>query len=170
VSSRRTIEGLRPGHDLSQFDCDQPDLNQWLKKQALPNQFAGSSKTYVALVEECVAGFYTLSFGHVEHNEAADRLKKGLARHPIPVMLLARLAVDKRFQNKGVGKGMLKDAVMRTLTAANVAGLRALIVHAKDEKARQYYERFDFRPSPTDPLHLYALVKDIQKSLGVSGG
>ena len=81
-------------------------------------------------------------------------------------MLLARLAVDKDRHGEGIGKGLLKDAVLRTVAAANIAGLRALIVHAKDDRARAYYERFDFQPSPTDPLHLYALVKDLQKTLG----
>jgi predicted N-acetyltransferase YhbS len=90
-------------------------------------------------------------------------VKKGLGKHSIPIMLLARLAVDLRWQKKGVGAALLKDATLRTLQAADIAGIRALVVHAKDDSARTFYERFDFLPSPSDPLHLFILLKDILK-------
>ncbi|MCI1278367.1 MAG: GNAT family N-acetyltransferase [Nitrospira sp.] len=90
-------------------------------------------------------------------------MKKGLGKHSIPIMLLARLAVDLRWQKKGVGAALLKDATLRTLQAADIAGIRALVVHAKDDSARTFYERFDFLPSPSDPLHLFILLKDILK-------
>jgi GNAT superfamily N-acetyltransferase len=90
---------------------------------------------------------------------------KGLARHPIPIMLLARMAVDRRCQGQGVGKALLRDALERTLNAAEIAGIRAFAVHAKDEQARSFYELFDFVPSPTDPLHLFLLLKDVRHSL-----
>jgi len=166
VSEKRRIEVLSALHPLEAFDCGSEDLNRWLKKYALLNQSSNSAKTYVAIDDDQVVGFYSLAYGQVEHAAAGERLKKGLAKHPIPVMLLARLAVDKDRHGEGIGKGLLKDAVLRTVAAANIAGLRALIVHAKDDRARAYYERFDFQPSPTDPLHLYALVKDLQKTLG----
>jgi GNAT superfamily N-acetyltransferase len=165
VSSDRSIENLRSDHPISAFDCGQDDLNNWLQKYALTNQGANGARTYVGLAGGVVVGYYSLAVGQVEYEAAAIRLQKGLARHPIPVMLLARLAVHKDWQRQGVGQALLRDAILRTVDASEIAGIRALVVHAKDEAARRYYEHFDFAPSPTDPFHLYALVKDIRKQL-----
>lgn len=93
---------------------------------------------------------------------ASERLTKGPARHPVPVMLLARLGADMNWRGKGIGAGLLRDAILRTLQAADIAAVRALAVHAKNEAARSFYERFDFEPSPTDSLHLFALIKDLK--------
>ena len=101
----------------------------------------------------------------MEFAGAPERLKKGLARHPVPIMLLARLAVAKDWQGKGLGAGLLKDAMLRTVGAAGIAGIRALAVHAKDDESKAFYERFDFLPSPADPYHLYRLIKDIRACL-----
>jgi GNAT superfamily N-acetyltransferase len=166
VSSRR-IEKLGRGHAIDGFDCGKEPLNQFLVRYALQNQQAGSSQTYVGLVGEELVGYYTLAFGAVEYAEAPERIGKGLARHPIPLMVLARLAVSKSWQGQGVGPGFLKDAVLRTLQASEIAGLRALAVHAKDDEARAFYERFGFIASPTDPYHLLVLLKDIKKELGI---
>ena len=100
--------------------------------------------------------------GEVRYEEAPERLTKGLARHPIPVMLLARLGVSEACQGKRIGAGLLRDAVLRTLQVADIAGVRALVVHAKNDAARSFHERFDFQLSPTDPLHLFALIKDLR--------
>ncbi len=108
-------------------------------------------------------GFYTLVVGEVTYDDAPDRLAKGLARHPIPIMLLARLAVSRDWQGRGLGAGLLKDAMRRTLQAADIAGIRAFAVHAKDDKAGAFYRHFDFLPSPTDPLHLFLLMKDLKR-------
>lgn len=167
MSGSRRIEKLRPDHAIEAFDCGQPDLNNWLLKHALQNQGANAAQTYVALVDEVVAGYYSLAVGQVEYADAPERLKKGLARHPVPIMLLARLAVHKDWQRKGVGRGLLKDAVLRTLQAAGIAGIRALAVHAKDDAVRRYYEQFDFVPSPTDALHLFVLLKDLRRAAGL---
>jgi GNAT superfamily N-acetyltransferase len=167
VSASRRIEKLRPEHAIEAFDCGQPALNNWLKKHALQNQGASAAQTYVGLVDEVVVGYYSLAVGQVEYADAPERLKKGLAHHPVPIMLLARLAVHKEWQRKGVGRGLLKDAVLRTLQAAGIAGIRALAVHAKDDEARRYYEQFDFSASPTDPLHLYVLLKDVRRAVGL---
>jgi predicted N-acetyltransferase YhbS len=113
-----------------------------------------------------VIGYYSLAVGQIEYINAPERLRKGLARHPVPIMLLARLAVDKSWQKKGVGRALLRDAVLRTLQAAEIAGIRALAVHAKDDAARRYYEQFDFEASPADPLHLLVLLKDLRKRVG----
>jgi len=164
VTETPRIEKLRRNHAIDAFDCGQTDLNLWLLKHALPNQAAHAAQTYVGLVDGVVVGYYSLAVAQVEYADAPARLRKGLARHPVPVMLLARLAVHKDWQKKGVGRGLLKDAVLRTVQAA---GIRGLAVHAKDDHARRYYEQFDFAPSPADPLHLFVLLKDIRKCLAV---
>ena len=105
-------------------------------------------------------------FGDVAYADAPDRLAKGLAKHPIPLMVLARLAVHRAWHGRGVGAGLLRDAMTRTLRAADIAGLRAILAHAKDEQAAAFYSHFGFRPSPTDPLHMYALLKDVRRILG----
>ncbi|MGN6483347.1 MAG: GNAT family N-acetyltransferase, partial [Thermomicrobiales bacterium] len=133
---------------------------------ALTNQLANASTTYLALAGEEVVGFYTLVVGEAAYGDAPERLARGMARHPIPLMVLARLATEIRWQGQGIGKGLLKDAMLRTLQAADIAGIRALAVHAKDETARAFYEHFDFQPSPTDPLHLYLLLKDVRRAVG----
>jgi GNAT superfamily N-acetyltransferase len=163
VSSERRIEKLGSGHPVGDFDCGQPHLNNWFQRHAMTNQGANATQTYIGLVGDTVVGYYSLAVGQVEHAEAAERLSKGLAKHPIPVMLLARLAVHKDWQKQGVGRGLMRDAFLRTIEAAKVAGIRALVVHAKDDDARRYYEQFDFASSPTDPLHLWVLVKDLTK-------
>ena len=167
MTDARSIVKLRRDHPLDSFDCGQELLNNWLRKHALQNQGAGAAQTYVGLVGDLVIGFYSLAVAQIEYCDAPERLQKGLARHPVPVMLLARLAVDLRWQKKGVGRALLRDAVLRTVQAADIAGIRALGVHAKDEQARQYYEQFEFVPSPADPFHLLVLLKDIRARFSV---
>src|SRR5229473_1371859 len=159
------IEKLRREHHVDQFDCGQDALNRFLARYAFQNQHAEASQTYVALVNDDVVGFYTLVVAHVEYDDAPQRLGKGLAKYPIPLMLLARLAVATSWQGKGLGSGLLKDAMLRTLYAAEIAGIRALAVHAKDDDARAFYERFDFAASPSDPYHLFRLLKDIRDAV-----
>lgn len=160
-----TIEKLSSAHNIEDFDCGSLDLNRFLQRYALQNQQSNSAQTYVGCRNSHVIGYYSLTVGSVMHNEAPTRVTKGLAKHPIPVMILARLAVSKEEQGKGIGKGLLKDALKRTYQAADIAGIRALLVHAKDDEARTWYEKFDFESSPTDPLHLFLLMKDIKKIL-----
>jgi len=148
------------------FDCGRDALNRFLTRYALQNQQAGASQTYVALASEELVGYYTLVVGQVEYGGAPERLKKGLARHPVPLMILARLAVAASWQGKGLGAGLLKDALLRTLQAAEIAGIRAFAVHAKDDTAKAFYEHFDFVPSPSDPYHLFLLLKDVRTMLG----
>lgn len=162
MTGTRKIEKLRHDHRIDVFDCGHEELNSWLLKHALQNQGANAAQTYVGVAGEVVVGYYSLAVGQVEYIEAPERLRKGLARHPVPIMLLARLAVHKDWQKKGVGRALLRDAVLRTLQAADIAGIGALVVHAKDEDARRYYEQFDFTASSTDSLHLFVLLKDIR--------
>lgn len=159
------IEKLQRTHAIDSFDCGREALNRFLIRYALQNQQAGASQTYVALIGEEVVAFYTLVVGQVDYSGAPERLTKGLARHPVPVMLLARLAVATAWQGKGFGSGLLRDAMLRTLQAADIAGIRAFAVHAKDDGARVFYQRFDLIPSPTDPYHLFILLKDVRSAL-----
>ena len=162
---KRHIEKLQPHHTVDTFDCGREALNLFLRKHALQNQRTGGSQTYVGTADDSVIGYYALAVGSVEQDQAPERIKKGLAKHSIPFMLLARLAVDLRWKKQGVGAALLKDATLRTLQAADIAGIRALVVHAQDEEAKTFYERFDFLPSPSDPLHLFILLKDLRKLL-----
>jgi len=163
VTPPRRIEKLRRDHPVEDFDCGREQLNRYLTRYAWQNQQAGAALTYVGLDGDIVVGYHTLTVGQVSHEEAPRRLDKGLARHPVPIMLLARIAVDRRWQGQGVGKALLRDALERTLQAADIAGIRAFAVHAKDDQARVFYEYFDFVPSPTDPLHLFLLLKDVRQ-------
>ena len=162
MKDRLRIEKLKRSHEIESFDCSRAALNRFLIRYAFQNQQAGASQTYVALIEAEVAGYYTLVVGQVEYDDAPERLTKGLARHPAPIMLLARLAVGASWQGKGLGAGLLKDAMLRTVQAAGIAGIRAFAVHAKDDEAKAFYERFDFLASPSDPYHLFRLKKDVR--------
>ena len=157
------IGKLDRSHIVETFDCGHQDLNRYLCRFALNNQMAGSAQTYVATSGDRVVGYYSLAVGAVTHAEAPVRVAKGLARHPIPVMLLARLAVEQSAKGRGLGAALLHDALARTLQAADIAGIRALLVHAKNDEARRFYEHFDFDPSPTDDYHLYLLIKELRK-------
>ncbi|MGD0870989.1 MAG: GNAT family N-acetyltransferase [Bryobacteraceae bacterium] len=165
MTADRRVEKLRRDHTIEGFDCGREELNRYLSRYAWQNQQAGASQTYVGIAGDAIAGFYTLAVGQVTHEEVPERLTKGLAKRPIPIMLLARLAVDRRWHGQGVGKALLRDAIERTLQAADIAGIRALAAHAKDEEARCFYEHFDFVPSPTDLLHLFVLLKDVRRMM-----
>jgi GNAT superfamily N-acetyltransferase len=167
MSTRFSIEKLRSDHAVDDFDCGSKELNKFLVRHALANQQACSSQTYVGLADLSVVGFYTLAVGQVNYEDSPQRLTKGLARHPVPIMLLARLAVSNNWQKRGIGSGLLKDAMRRTLQAADIAGIRAFSVHAKDDAAQQFYAHFDFIPSPVDPYHLFLLLKDVRRIIEV---
>jgi len=156
-------EKLRRDHPIDGFTCGREELDRFLIRFAFANQQAGASQTYLGLHHSEVIGFYSLVVGEVAYGDAPARLTKGLARHPVPIMLLARLAVSAAWRGRHIGGGLLKDAMRRTLQAAEIAGIRAFAVHAKDADARRFYEHFGFVASPTDPLHLYLLIKDIRR-------
>jgi GNAT superfamily N-acetyltransferase len=160
------VEAIAEPHDLRRFDCGRhASLNDWLKRFALANQKNESARTYVVHRSGSVVGYYSISAGSVSVEEASTRISKGLARHPIPVILLARLAVDKDEQGTGLGKALLKDALSRIAQAADIVGARAVLVHAIDEPAKQFYEYFGFEPSPIHELRLKLLMKDLRKAL-----
>jgi GNAT superfamily N-acetyltransferase len=160
------VEAISESHDVSRFDCGAYEsLNDWLKRFALANQKNESARTYVVHRNRAVVGYYSISAGSVAAEESPARIAKGLARHPIPVILLARLAVDKSEKGTGLGKALLKDALARIAQAADIVGARAVLVHAIDEPARKFYEHFDFEPSPVHELQLMLLMKDLRKAL-----
>jgi GNAT superfamily N-acetyltransferase len=161
---------LDASHDCSAFDCGAPALNDYLRKYAIQNQQGHSARTYVATRGERVVGYYTLAAGSARREETTARVAKGLSRHPVPVVLLARLAVDRTEQGKGLGAGLLKDALLRAAQAADVIGCRAVLVHAKDDAAKKFHQKFGFEPSPVDELHLYLPMKDVKASLGAPSG
>ncbi len=156
------VRKLAASDVVEPFDCGQPALNHFLQRFALVNQKSNSAQTYVSCNAGTVVGFYSLAVGGVEPAAAAPRVIKGIAQHPVLVMILARLAVDLQHQGTGLGKALLKDALKRTAQAADIAGIRALLVHAKNEPARQWYLNWEFEPSATDPFHLFLLLKDIK--------
>ena len=159
------VRKLAATDHVDAFDCGQVALNQFLQRHALVNQKANSAQTYVCCHADAVVGFYSLAVGSVAPQAAPERVMKGLARHPVPVMILARLAVDSTHQGKGLGQALLRDALLRTAQAADIAGIRCLLVHAKDDAARQWYASWEFEPSPTDPYHLFLLLKDLKSLL-----
>lgn len=165
MSGLRAFEKLRKDHEVDGFDCGKEALNRFLRQHAWANQQANATQTYVLAEGKKVLGYYSLAAGSVTHEGVSRRIAAGLARHPISVVLLARLAVDKTLLKQGIGAALLKDALVRVSNAADIVGARALLVHAKDEEAKSFYEHFNFEPSPSDPLHLFLLMKDIRASI-----
>lgn len=162
----RGPELLTEAHDVSGFDCGNEALNRFLHRHALQNQRNQSARTYVALRGEAqVIGYYSLAAASAEYEIVPPRIAKGLAQHPIPLTLLARLAVARAEQGSGIGAGLLKDALKRFLQAQSIIAARALVVHAKDDQAVEFYRYFGFTPSPMDPYHLYLMTKDIHECL-----
>jgi GNAT superfamily N-acetyltransferase len=159
------IEKLTKDHDPSSFDCGKSSLNDWLRRFALTNQQNDSARTYVLHRAGKVVGYYSLSAGSVRSEESPARIAKGLAKHPIGGILLARLAVERTEHGAGLGRTMLVDALSRAMTAADVIEARAMLVHAIDEEAVAFYRKFEFEPSPLDPKQLMLLMKDLHATM-----
>ena len=157
-------EHLDPSHDLSTFDSGVAALDDWLKRRALANEGTGASRTYVVSSERKVVSYYALATGAVALRTATGRARRNMPE-PIPVMVLARLAVDLGRQGSGLGRALLGDAILRTLQAAAIGGIRAIVVHAISEEARRFYERCGFAPSPLEPLTLMITVADAERAL-----
>ena len=143
--------------DTASFDCGVPVLNDWLRRRALVNHLSGASRTYVAAEGNRIAGFYCLSAGAIEHASAPGKIRRNMPE-PIPVIVMGRLAVDLAYQHKGMGPALLQHAMERAQQTAETIGIRALLVHAKDERAAALYAKFGFVPSPLDPLMLMVKV------------
>lgn len=160
---------LSAEHDLSGFDSGEPVLDDWLRRRAQHNEASGASRTYVVCVGKRVVGYYTLAVGAVTHAVAPGRVRRNMP-DPVPVMVLGRLAVDKAFQNQGIGAGLLRDAVLRTVQAAEIAGIRAILVHCISEAAKHFYEKHGFVASPFDPLTVMITVAEASRMRGASLG
>jgi predicted N-acetyltransferase YhbS len=156
-------EKLRAEHDLSDFECGEPALDDWLRRRALQNEESGASRTYVVCSGLKVVGYYALAVGAVAHVEAPGRVRRNMP-DPVPVMIIGRLAVHTYYQGRKIGPGLLRDAVLRTLQAAEIAGVRAILVHAISDRARQIYEQCGFVPSPMDPMTLMITVSEAVKA------
>jgi GNAT superfamily N-acetyltransferase len=159
---------LSSEHELAGFDCGKAPLNDFLIKYALPNQASGGARTYVLTRGKRVIGYYSLAPASVAPDNAPARILKGQGRYPVPVILMARFALDLKEQGRGYGRTLFRDALRRALAGAEAIGGRAFLVHAKDEEARAFYARFGMEASPTNPLHLFLLFKDIRKSLAAA--
>ncbi|HWI95643.1 MAG TPA: GNAT family N-acetyltransferase [Solirubrobacterales bacterium] len=161
-------EPLGPDHSLSGFDCGVDSLSVWLPKHARAAAASGSARTYV--VEDAeqgrVVGYSALCAASVSRREANPRTRRGMPRHPIPAVLLTRLAVDRSVQGHGLGAFLLRDAMVRALGAAAEVGIRLVLVHALNESARNFYLHHGFEPSQTDPMNLQLLIKDIVTTIG----
>lgn len=154
----RTPELLSEKHDISFFDCGVASLNDWLKHRALKNILANASKVFVVCSENRVVGYYCLAAGAIEHKLVPPKIKRNMP-DPIPVMILGRLAVDKRWMRLGIGSGLLKDAILRTLAVSKMCGMRALLVHALSDDAKKFYLKNGFMESPLNPLTLMLSLK-----------
>jgi len=155
------IKKLDHQHNLTDFDCGNLALNEYIKKYALINQKLNISQTYVGVSDATVLGYYSLAVASIQHEQAPKKIARGLPKYAIPVMLIGRLAVDLNYQGQKVGAGLLKDAILRTQKVSEIVGIRALIVHAKNEDVAKWYQKFDFEPSPLDVRHLFLLLKDV---------
>jgi ribosomal protein S18 acetylase RimI-like enzyme len=155
---------LTPAHDLSQFQCGEPELDDWLRRRALHNEENGASRTYVVCAGRQVVGYYALAAGAVAHGDAPGRVKRNMP-NPVPVMVIGRLAIDRRFQGRGIGAALVRDAVLRTVQAADLAGIRAILVHAINESAKRFYEKLGFMGSPTNPMTLMIPIRAAVQTL-----
>jgi len=153
-------EALAAQHQLDNFDCGKPALNSWLLRHARQAQGSGSAKTFVVADNQRAAGYFSLTVGQVDTLDAPERIRKGMGQYPIPVVILARLAVDRAYQGHGVGVGLLQDAIRRTLIIAEQAGIRAMLTHPIDQEAARFYARFGFIASPLREQQLLLLLKD----------
>ena len=157
-------EPLNAIHDLSSFTCGEPSLDQWLTRHAMTNQNAGASKTYVITEDGAAVGYYCLATGSVTQAVATGRVKRNMP-DPVPVMILGRLAVAASHHGRGLGKDLLKDAILRTLEVADIVGCRALLVHALHEKAASFYNAAGFQPSLIEPLTYMLRLADAKETL-----
>lgn len=161
----RAPEPLAAAHRLEGFDCGKPALNDWLLRHARQAQGSGSAKTFVVADDDRVAGYFSLTVGQVDTLEAPPRIRQGMGQYPVPVMILARLAVSQQDQGRGIGVGLLQDAIRRTLLIAEQAGIRAMLTHPIDADAARFYTRFGFIPSPLREQQLLLLLKDARRWL-----
>jgi GNAT superfamily N-acetyltransferase len=165
ANSLAAPEPIAPAHELDPFESGIATLDEWLKRRARRNEAEGASRTFVLCVGSRVVGYHSLAAGSILHSEATGRVRRNMP-DPVPVLLLARLAVDRAWQGKGLGADLLSDAVLRAIGAAESVGVRAVLVHAISDEAKAVYERHGFRASPIDPMTLMITIEEAQRMLG----
>jgi GNAT superfamily N-acetyltransferase len=156
---------IHEGDDVANFDCGEPSLDNYLRNRALANHVSGASRCFVTCRDGQVVGYYALASASVHHRELAGKFRRNMP-DPIPAILLSRLAIHRKEQGAGLGRGLLRDVIARSVQAADIVGVRALLVHALHDQARGFSLHFDFEPSPTDSLHLLLLMKDARTAIG----
>ncbi|MCB0828694.1 MAG: GNAT family N-acetyltransferase [Solirubrobacterales bacterium] len=168
----RGPDRLAGDHSLEGFGCGIASLDTWLIDYARTASAAGSAMTYTVFdsVQERVVGYHALTVASIAHADSTNRTRKGMPQHPIPAVLLTRLAVDESVQGQGVGAMLLDDAMRRAVSVAEEAGIRLLLAHAVNARALDFYLRFGFESSPTDPINVQILIKDVRLSLDRAGG
>lgn len=154
---------LDASHGLEQFDCGKPALTDWLQRHARQAQGSGSARTFVCCDDGVVAGYHSLTVGQIDTLEAPERVRRGMGQYPIPLIILARLAVDLDFQGRGLGFSLLQDAIYRAIAVAEHAGIRAMLTHPIDAEAEAFYRRFGFESSPGNDRQLILLLKDARR-------
>ena len=161
--SLRGPEPLGASHLLGSFDCGKPGLNDWLTRHARQAQGSGSAKTFVVADGDRIVGYYCLTVGQIDTLDAPERFRQGMGQYPIPVVILARLAVSIADQGRGIGSGLLRDAIRRSTLIAEHAGIRAMLTHPIDEEAAKFYTHFGFVASPAGEQQLLLLLKDARQ-------
>lgn len=164
--SMQPPQPIKLEHLIEDFDSGNQELDDCLKKRALKNESRGASRTYIVTVEQRVIAYYCLATGSVINSEAPGRIRRNMP-DSIPVIVIGRLAVDRNWQSRGIGRGLVRDAVLRTLQAAKIAGIRAILVHAIDEQAQRFYQQCGFIPSPVAPMTLILAISDARNALGI---
>ena len=160
-------EPITASHNIESFACGTPVLDEWLKRRALKNEVTGASRSFVVCNDGQVIGYYALATGSVEHRDAPKKIRRNMP-NPIPVMVLGRLAIDQKWQHAGLGRSLLKDAVLRSVSVSQLAAIKALLVHALSENAKTFYVRNGFLESPLDPLTLVISLRDAAPNLSMS--
>lgn len=157
---------LTAEHDCSTFDCGNEILDRWLSERALTNQATRGSRTFVVLEDQRVVAYYSLSNFAIRRKAAPTRIGRNMA-DPVPAVLLGRLAVDREHQRQGLGKALLRDALLRVLHVAEESAVRAIVVHAVDQNVYDFYVNYGFEPARTDPMELMILVDDLRRTLSL---
>lgn len=161
-------EPLSPDHRIDAFDSGVAALDAWLKQRARSNEVAGASRTFVICEDDRVVGYYSLAAASIMHSQATSKAKRNMP-DPVPGVLIGRLALDKAWQGRGHGISLLQDAVLRIVGAAETVGVRVILVHAKSEGAKLFYEQFGFRASPIEPMTLMMTVQEARQIIGEGG-
>lgn len=161
------FEAPRPishNDDLASFCCGEAELDHWLKTRALKNE-GKATRTYALCIDDKLAGFYSLAVGSISRELVSGSIRRNMPE-PIPVMLIARLAVDKKFHGRGIGMGLLRDALLRTVHVASIAGIRAVMVNALNDNAAGFYSHFGFKEAPNNRLLLLLPLAEIEMRIG----